>query len=199
MSKQVNEKVYRDDWFSQNIARFNYFLNHMFGKENIKVLEIGSYEGLSTNWILDNVLTHDSSKIYCVDTFEGSMEHDDGNKKNLYERFLNNISDKKQQVEVFRGPSREMLLKDEVRKNKYDFIYIDGSHQAKDVLEDAILSWELLKDEGIMIFDDYLWQPFAPQFCPKIAIDSFLLCYEGNYKLLERSTQVVIQKNNCEA
>ena len=37
-----------------------------------------------------------------------------------------------------------------------DLIYIDGSHLAKDVLSDAILSWKLLKPSGVMIFDDYL-------------------------------------------
>jgi hypothetical protein len=34
----------------------------------------------------------------------------------------------------------------------------DGSHRARDVLEDAVLSWPLLKVGGIMLFDDYLWQ-----------------------------------------
>lgn len=194
MHQEAN-KIYQDDWFSQNIGRFNYFLKDIFGKKDLKVLEIGSYEGLSTNWILDNILSHPTSKIYCIDTFEGGMEHGEQNKKNLYDRFLNNISDKAEKVEIFKGLSYNMLMTNEIRKNKYDFIYIDGSHQAKDVLQDAVLSWDLLKNEGIMVFDDYLWQPFAPQFCPKIAIDSFLLCYEGLYKLLEKDTQVIIKKN----
>ena len=38
-----------------------------------------------------------------------------------------------------------------------DFIYVDGSHQAHDVLCDAILSFKLLRVGGIVCFDDYLW------------------------------------------
>ena len=39
----------------------------------------------------------------------------------------------------------------------FDIIYIDGSHAVNDVLEDAVLSFRLLKPEGILIFDDYRW------------------------------------------
>ena len=39
----------------------------------------------------------------------------------------------------------------------YDIIYIDGSHATSDVLEDAVLSYRLLKPGGLLIFDDYHW------------------------------------------
>ena len=47
---------------------------------------------------------------------------------------------------------------------------------ASDVLSDAILSFELLKINGIIGFDDYLWKlPNTNNLLtnPKIAIDSF--------------------------
>ena len=47
---------------------------------------------------------------------------------------------------------------------------------ASDVLSDAILSFELLKINGMMGFDDYLWKlPNSNNLLtkPKIAIDSF--------------------------
>jgi len=37
----------------------------------------------------------------------------------------------------------------------YDIVYIDGSHVANDVLQDAVLVWQLVKVGGFMIFDDY--------------------------------------------
>ncbi|MCZ6464828.1 MAG: class I SAM-dependent methyltransferase [Proteobacteria bacterium] len=42
-----------------------------------------------------------------------------------------------------------------------DFIYIDGCHEAACVLLDAVLSWDLLKVGGTMIFDDYVWSMVA--------------------------------------
>jgi hypothetical protein len=32
-------------------------------------------------------------------------------------------------------------------------IYIDGSHEPMDVLTDAVMSWPLLRSNGILIFD----------------------------------------------
>ena len=34
---------------------------------------------------------------------------------------------------------------------------MDGSHHARDVLQDAVLAWGLLRPGGYMIFDDYEW------------------------------------------
>ena len=35
--------------------------------------------------------------------------------------------------------------------NQFDIIFIDASHEANDVILDAVLSWRLLKVEGILI------------------------------------------------
>lgn len=81
---------------------------------------------------------------------------------------------------------------------KYDFIYIDGCHESKEVLEDAVLSWELLKKDGIMIFDDYLWGDNTTAhdhtLTPKIAIESFLNCYQRYIDILAIEYQIVIKK-----
>ena len=49
----------------------------------------------------------------------------------------------------------------------YDLIYVDGSHTARDVLQDAVLGWGLLKRGGLMIFDDYLWVDGGAQDVPE--------------------------------
>lgn len=47
-----------------------------------------------------------------------------------------------------------------MRNERFDFIYVDGSHRSPDVIYDAILSFGLLKKGGIMIFDDYQGGPY---------------------------------------
>ena len=42
-------------------------------------------------------------------------------------------------------------------KERFDFVYVDGSHQAPDVLVDAVLSALLLRKGGLLVFDDYFW------------------------------------------
>ncbi len=86
-------------------------------------------------------------------------------------------------------------------QDRYDIIYIDGSHATKDVLEDAVLSWRLLKNGGILIFDDYRWVGLGSQ-CefdassdyPKAAIDSFATCYQGDFEVIHSSNQLILRK-----
>ena len=58
----------------------------------------------------------------------------------------------------------------------------DGSHEAPDVLLDALLSFKLLKINGVIAFDEYLWQENLDNIpdvlrSPKIAIDAFANIY----------------------
>jgi predicted O-methyltransferase YrrM len=70
--------------------------------------------------------------------------------------------------------------------DKYDIIYIDGSHEYKDVLNDANNCWKLLNDDGIMIFDDYRMSLLytKDRLGVKPAVDEFLQSINGKYELL---------------
>ncbi len=46
-----------------------------------------------------------------------------------------------------------------MKRNKFDFIYVDASHKAIDVLHDGVMSFQILKPGGSIIFDDYKWGP----------------------------------------
>jgi predicted O-methyltransferase YrrM len=79
--------------------------------------------------------------------------------------------------------------------NSFDIIYIDGSHVAKDVLIDAVYSWQPLKLGGIMIFDDYKYGPkLAVESKPQIAIDSFMAVFSGHIEVIFRGYQVILKK-----
>ena len=152
-----------------------------------KILEIGSYEGASTCYLIEQLsLFHDSLEIHSIDTWDGGVEHKEMNinMKVIEERFKTNTSlaikksSKKIELIIHKAKSINALSKlvTNNKSNYFDFIYIDGSHMASDVLSDAILSFELLKINGIMGFDDYLWKlPNSNNLLtnPKIAIDSF--------------------------
>jgi predicted O-methyltransferase YrrM len=173
------------DWFGLNIAIWQQMLSGLVGKPNLAFLEIGCFEGRATVWLLGNILTHKTSKIHCVDIFEGDYE----------QRFDHNIKVARceDQVAKIKGYSQEALRK--LPLNHYDFIYVDGSHVASDALEDAILSFRLLKRNGIMIFDDYEWQWYNDEYLlPKMGIDAFLQVYAGKHELLHKAYQVIVRK-----
>lgn len=82
--------------------------------------------------------------------------------------------------------------------NSYDLVYIDGSHVASDVLEDAVLAWQLVKIGGFIIFDDY---PFAftqnPAWNTRIGIDAFMRTFSDKFKVIHKDYQVIIEKRSC--
>ena len=186
------------DWFSGHIPFWSLLLHNMKDKPNLNFLEIGSFEGKSTTWLLDNILTNDSSRITCIDTFNGSYEHAGMgvDLNNLYNRFMNNISGYKSRTRVIVGESGKILSSGQLVNEQFDFVYVDGCHESKEVLQDTIYSFDLLKQGGIMILDDYVWGDYInmPTKTPKIAIDGFLNSYAEHIEILSKNYQVIIKK-----
>lgn len=87
---------FSNNWFP-TVVRYwpNFFkaAGWLLPENNPKViLEVGSFEGQCTCWILNNLATHPDSKVVCVDPFSGSMEHTNQQKEELFERFQHNTS-----------------------------------------------------------------------------------------------------------
>lgn len=177
--------VYTEDWFSNNIELWKKHLLKL-SKSPIKVLEIGTFEGRSAIWLLENILKHPDSRIYCVDQWSYKSEN------KIYKTFLKNIEKYKNKVHILKGKSQDQVRK--ITNVQFDFIYIDASRHSQNVLEDAILSFPLLKSDGIMIFDDYTNNKEHDINCPKKGIDAFIDIYAYDIKVLHTGWQVVIQK-----
>lgn len=193
----MNEPIYTQDWFSENIPVWERVLSEFKGKY-VNVLELGVFEGRATRWLLENIV--DRGSIWCVDTFEGSLESaaHNVNLDGLRNRFFNNISgftSHDLRIVTDNTNTYSSLIYQITKKMSHDIIYIDASHVAKDVMLDIQLSWKLLKSQGILIMDDYDWTFYSdPKLTPKAAIDFFLMAYEGEYELLEKNHQVIVRK-----
>jgi predicted O-methyltransferase YrrM len=170
--------------------------------ERKRFLEIGSYEGRSTVWTVEHMM-EDGGEIVCIDTWEGGEEHvQQGRDMGQVEKnFCHNTALVKQKfpnriVLPYKGTSTTLLARlISNRGEPFDFIYIDGSHQAPDVITDACLAWPLLKAGGVMVFDDYGWgEPLPPTHKPKIAIDAFVSIYQEKLHVVYKSYQFIIQK-----
>jgi hypothetical protein len=177
------------DWFSRNQENWDRILDDLEPK---RILEIGSYEGMSTSYIIEKTAVHRPVEIHCIDTWEGGVEHQEGgsavaNMSAVERTFRSNVGKCVEQaphpvdLHTHKCFSHQALCKliADGREEYFDLIYIDGSHQAPDVLTDAVLGFKLLRTGGILIFDDYLWEeplPGGPDpvRCPKPAIDAFV-------------------------
>lgn len=193
------------DWFVNNIPSWTEQLSKFAHQPDVQALEVGSFEGRSAVWMLQNILTHPQSHLTCIDLFVFDEESRATTKKlqipiptdlDIEGHFDNNIRviGAEERVTKLKGTSTKLLRT--LPFDTYNIIYIDGSHSARNVLSDAILCWELLKVDGILIFDDYRWQVFAdqPHLCPKMAIDAFMDCFKGEFHIVWNEYQLMLRK-----
>lgn len=184
------------DWFSRNLLIWQEHLCEWMHQPQINALEVGSWEGRSACWLLEQVLTHDTARLTCVDSFKGNLEHqteyDEAYFNAVEPRFDANIAKTGAAHKVTKlvGDSHEVLRSLPLRA--YHLIYIDGSHVASDVLTDAVLAWGLLAPNGMMVFDDYDFG--LKEFGTRTAIDAFLVCFSKKYEVVHTSHQVIIRK-----
>lgn len=158
-----------------------------------RFLQLGTYTGDASIWMLDKILTSETSILVDVDTWEGSEEdaHEKIDFEKVFKYYTKRIK-KYPNVIWHRKKTMDFLRRD---RFEYDFIYIDADHTAIGVLLDAELSWDLLKSGGIMAFDDYEWdQGKGPALNPKSGINAFLHRHKDELDIIEKNWQVWITK-----
>lgn len=203
----MNEYQFTHDWFQQAMAVWPQLIPLLPEGETYGVadhgvrnfLEIGSFEGRSTVWIMENMMRK-GDHMLCIDTWRGGEEHGTEDMDAVFTRFRTNVQAAREKTGVTgvghnRTSSTRGLAEEIAEHNEFDFIYIDGSHIARDVLTDACMAWQLLKPKGIMVFDDYLWgDPRDILHRPKAAIDAFINIFAEEVEVIHVGYQLVARK-----
>ena len=186
----LNEKKTTTDYFSINA----YYWNSIIKKNlnNFSYLEIGSWEGNSALYILKNFKT---KKVVCVDIWD---LYDDEYKKEHFERFKNfnsNLREFDQKFSFYKKTSDNFF---ENNKEKFDLIYIDGSHEAPQVYNDLYNSWACLNSNGIIICDDYFYGNLYSnenKNVPAVSINKFLIENKNKIEIIcVNNTQIFFKK-----
>jgi Methyltransferase domain len=186
-------------WTKDHLKNYRKLAKIYAGKPNLRFLEIGTFEGRTATWFLDNILTGKNSTLRCIEP--------DPTPNMLYNLKRYECNGK---VEIEKNFSEYVLVRYLYGTPRFDLIYIDGDHNAKGVLQDMVLSWRLLKDGGILLVDDYEMQATDPwhyishkEFAqlpranfthPRVAIDAFLNIYRGLYEIVIDNFQIGIKK-----
>ncbi len=179
------------DWFTNNIPIWISIFKRNIKKKNIKILEIGSFEGMSAVFFLEYF---NSSKIDCVETFQGSDEHSETDFNLIKKNFNYNLYKFKERFDVHEISSDNFFNEKKIDEI-YDIIYIDGSHESDQVTKDAQNSFKYLKSKGIIIFDDFLRKYYNEiQKNPFFAIVKFIKNNNKNIKILYVGYQLILQK-----
>lgn len=187
-AKLSHDYVLSHEYFTNHVGIWRDVLAPYAGQPEVQYLEVGAFEGGSLLWILENILTDPTAHATALDLF--CDEYKDTYRHNI------ELSGLRAKVTDVAGYSQLTLRS--LPLDHYDIIYIDGSHDKPDVLEDAVLSWRLLKEGGIMIFDDYrhLGQAGSGDgfVSPKLAIDAFVQCFEERCEVIHNGDQLIIRK-----
>jgi predicted O-methyltransferase YrrM len=161
------------------------------------VLEIGSWEGRSAIFFLQYLRR---SRITCIDTFAGSPEHFlepewHAALPNIERHFDSNVAEFGERVEKLKETSARGLARLQAEDRHFDLVLVDGSHRSTDVELDATLSWPMVREGGLVIFDDYEWS-LAPEPAerPRLGIDRFLSGRTGECRELHRGYQLIVEK-----
>lgn len=174
-----------NDWACQHYPNWMKHLGKFIGQPTL-ALEIGSCEGRSSCFFVQNILNHPDSRLVCVDPWV---------MPGTEARFQKNIDilGCREKMVIYKTASDGFPI---ASPPAYDFVYIDGWHSAAATMKDACRSWVTLKKGGIMIFDDYMWHinDLPRVDAPKLAIDSFLLIFEKELKVLHIGQQVIVEK-----
>ena len=162
------------DWVSYDTPPWKDMLLHLKHKPYTNALDIGCSKGGLSKWMLENILTHPTSALHCIDNYNTN--------KDIFKDFQKNIQKYRYQVTVH-DDHCEKVLRDFPREHIFDVICMN--YALASVMEDAVLAYSLLKPGGIFVFQDYR---------EKQIIDAFLMVYDDSYDLLYRDMQVVIKK-----
>ncbi len=164
---------FEQDNFSYRIPIIEPHLQHLINQESTNILEVGNYQGMSSCWFLDKILTHDNAKLTCIDS-----EFDSKIQDNLLK------SKAKDKVTLLAGDTHHHLSS--LAANSFDLANLqDKRKQWQYVTQSLALVWKLMKVGGIIIFNDYGWRRRSmPELNPKKGIDNFLNSIPGQWEII---------------
>ena len=178
------------DYFSLNAYYWDLIINKNFN--TFSYLEIGSWEGNSALYILENFKT---KKVVCVDIWDLYKDSYKNENFKRFENFQSNLLSYKDRYSFFKNTS-DIFFQD--NNEKFDIIYIDGWHEAPQVYKDICNSWNCLNKDGIIICDDYFYGDIKSNLntnLPADSINRFIQENENKVKVLNvNNTQVFIKK-----
>lgn len=150
-------------WDSANSPMFSLLIDHVKPKT---IIEVGSWKGVSA-CVMAELSEPYGTKIHCVDTWLGSVEHfitgtdklprDEWGYPRLFHQFLTNV---KKTGYADRITPHPMPSNDGAKWLKHQgitaqLIYIDGDHSLEGCYQDMVSYWPLLDKGGIMFGDDF--------------------------------------------
>lgn len=139
----------------RNIILFEQVLDVI--DKNCVWVELGSWTGKSAAYCIVELINREKlGKFFCVDTWEGGVEHQDHEfieTKSLRDIFDNNLTPLAGKYTPIKSISWEAAS--QFDDNSVDFCYIDAGHTYSDVTNDITAWYPKIKSGSFFGGDDY--------------------------------------------
>jgi hypothetical protein len=173
-------------------------------KSSIKILDIGIGNGETMEKFSQVFLEHNKESVYYgiktnkkdfksetlldIPSDDNTKLNDRKNKSLAQDRIF--ITEETSNLES------NLILSNFLQESlTFDVIYVNSSYYSKDILLDSLIAFKLLKNNGIMIFNNYLWEKTDDKvYTPKPSIDIILNIYKHEIDVLYLGYQVMIKK-----
>ena len=164
-------------------------------QEVMNCVEIGSFEGKGSIEINNYLCENKDSVLFCIDPFDDeyvkgnvSMSFWDHACRDQHKKFKQNTNNYPK-IREMKGYSDNMI--NFLDENSVDFCYVDGDHSPDQVYKDAKNILGKMKNNGVILFDDYLWS--HDDVKTKTGIDKFLDEFKNNIKVIFSKYQLAIR------
>ena len=153
--------------------------NNLTDGRELSVLVLGDTDGYATNWLSNNLLKHHDSFMKNIATFKRQEE-------TIY-KYNTYFSKYYYKIAAIPVSQDDLMLANAVDDPdiRFDVIFVEGLYEFKDMLYNATVCFNLLNEDGLLIFSDYETN--------KKVIDTFILACDkcrveslGNLKVIKR-------------
>jgi predicted O-methyltransferase YrrM len=188
------------DRYEKVIRHFN--TTHTDRVHPPRILEVGTYAGTSLIEIMNRI---PGSVGIGIDRWENYNEDGIDILQNIESNHVENVfyeniktAGFEDRIKGIKGNSQDVLCEFIRKGERFDFIYVDGSHRCLDVCLDLFLCWQCLNKGGVLAIDDYMYHSDRvkdqPYEYPLEAVNDFLKKRESEYILLDKDYRVFIEK-----
>jgi len=158
--KYIETKITIIKYSLSDYKRYSNLLKIILKTRSQKLLEIGVYQGLRSLEMIKAAKSFNSEvTFFGFDMFEMFFEKKNMltaelSKKPKSMRLINDLLREHAYVKLVKGNTLNTLPKFS-KKNKFDFIFIDGGHSVKTIKNDWNCCKKLMHKNSVVVFDDY--------------------------------------------
>jgi hypothetical protein len=159
----------------------------------ITYVEIGVWQGITARWMCEKILTHPQSHGIGIDPYLKVGRHTPEQMLEVKRKAEENLAPYGQWSWLFADSKRAMRR----WRRPIDILYLDGMHEAPQVMQDFALAFPYMREGGLVIFDDFEIGQRKRVPCVPEAVAAILIAFDGAIEPLEGNVLQFACRINC--